>query len=105
MPIGPKRLTVWVCLGRSAKIETSDFRKHQAVNLQTWGQTSESFAFKLWEGLRFETAFDDERQDLAVVRAEIIRIVLKITASLMVVIAQSTDFVAEEFDVEQIFHV
>jgi hypothetical protein len=42
---------------------------------------------------------------LAVVRAEIIRIVLKITASLMVVIAQSTDFVAEEFDVEQIFHV
>ena len=41
---------------------------------------------------------------IAIVFAEIIGIVLKITAALMVVIAQPTNFVAEEFDVEQIFH-
>jgi hypothetical protein len=62
-------------------------------------QPSKGFSFELWEGLYFRGAFDDERQDFAIVFGEIIRAVLKITAAFVVVVSQPTDFVSEEFDI------
>jgi hypothetical protein len=54
--------------------------------------------------LYFRGAFDDERQDFAIVFGEIIRAVLKITAAFVVVVSQPTDFISEEFDILDIAH-
>jgi ethanolamine transporter EutH len=70
----------------------------QRIGEHRW-QSAESFAFELGKSLGFGGAFDDERQDFAIVFGEIIRAVLKITAAFVVVVSQSTDFVSEEFDI------